>query len=179
MCCGTQRKSLPGKSPGKDWFQVATMRDFEQGKITKPVILANNQVAPATRSRVLLHLLTLPTTCSCPKSHKVTPYVPVSVMQAIIVWLIAGELFCSDANSTAFQFPLVDGKISSRAGGPAVEVPLDGTVYDLGTGEVLEWVPKNTPIRAVLNTLKSSAKPESLRVYPVQKDESGRIYVNV
>ena len=65
------------------------------------------------------------------------------------------------------------------AGGPAVEVPLDGTVYDLGTGEVLEWVPKNNPVRAVLNTLKSSAKPESLKVYPIQKDESGRIYVNV
>ena len=40
----------------------------------------------------------------------------VGSIQAIIVWLVDGELYCSDANSTAFQFPLVDGKISSRAG---------------------------------------------------------------
>ena len=65
------------------------------------------------------------------------------------------------------------------AQGPTVEVPLDGTVYDLTTGEVLEWVPKNNPIRAVLNSLKSSAKPEPLKVYPVEKDDSGRIYANV
>ena len=149
---------------------MASQRDFEQGKQAKPVILANNQ--------------------------------------AVIVWLIDGAVYCTDANSTAFQFPLVDGKISSRrsrcssldatmgrsllstalatgficctgASGPTVEVPLDGTVYDLATGEVLEWVPKNNPIRAVLNTLKSSAKPEPLKVYPVEKDDSGRIYVNI
>ena len=70
-----QRKELPGKAPGKDWFQVATVRDFQQGKRAKPVILANNQ--------------------------------------AIIVWLIDGAVYCTDANSTAFQFPIVDGKISS------------------------------------------------------------------
>ena len=34
--------------------------------------------------------------------------------QAIIVWRIDGALYCTDANSTAFQYPIVDGKISSR-----------------------------------------------------------------
>ena len=118
MCCGTQRRSLPGKSPGKDWFQVATVRDFEQGRITKPVILANNQVLLATRFCVLLLLLSLAGPCSCPR-RELTSCEIVIVIQAIIVWLIDGELFCSDANSTAFQFPLVDGKVSSRAGTPS------------------------------------------------------------
>ena len=39
-------------------------------------------------------------------------------------------------------------------GEPAVEVPLDGTVYDLDTGRVLEWCPKNNPIRMLLGSLK-------------------------
>lgn len=29
---------------------------------------------------------------------------------------------------------------------PAVEVPLDGTVYELATGKVLSWCPKNTVV---------------------------------
>jgi hypothetical protein len=39
-------------------------------------------------------------------------------------------------------------------GGPAVEVPLDGTVYDLDTGRVLEWCPRNNPVRVLLGSLK-------------------------
>ncbi len=85
------------------------------------------------------------------------------------------------ASVTLLQMASPDRISSACAGasGPAVEVPLDGTVYDLATGEVLEWVPKNNPIRAVLNTLKSSAKPEPLKVYPVEKDDSGRVYANI
>ena len=33
-------------------------------------------------------------------------------------------MYCSDANSTAFQFPLHDGKLLQTKAGPAVEVPL-------------------------------------------------------
>lgn len=32
----------------------------------------------------------------------------------------------------------------------AVEVPLDGTVYDLATGKVLSWCPKNSLVRGGL-----------------------------
>lgn len=45
-------------------------------------------------------------------------------------------MYCSDANSTAYQFPLVDASILQTKAGPAVEVPLDGTTYDLATGKV-------------------------------------------
>ena len=45
----------------------------------------------------------------------------------------------------------------SGNGEPAVEVPLDGTVYDLDTGRVLEWCPKNNPIRMLLGSLKVSS----------------------
>ena len=39
-------------------------------------------------------------------------------------------------------------------GSPAAEVPLDGTVYNLETGRVLVWCPKNNPLRFVLGSLK-------------------------
>jgi len=35
-----------------------------------------------------------------------------------------------------------------------VEVPLDGTVYDLDTGRVLDWCPRNNPVRMLLGSLK-------------------------
>ena len=76
-----------------------------------------------------------------------------------MLYNIDGEVYCSDANSTAFQYPLTHAKIVKGNGlrrrpcqfqqivvsvaacclgeaGPAVEVPLDGTIYDLETGKV-------------------------------------------
>ena len=88
----------------------------------------------------------------------------------VMLYNIDGDVYCSDANSTAFQYPLTHAKIvkgmscagfasslpcrssslyffshatklstfdlGEEGGGPAVEVPLDGTVYDLETGKV-------------------------------------------
>jgi len=91
---------------------------------------------------------------------------------------VDGAIYCSDANSTAYKFPLTNAKIIERDGSPAVEVALDGTVYDLETGKVLSWCPKNNPLRAFLGYIKSSTPPEDLKVYPTQLDEeSGQIYV--
>ncbi len=57
-------------------------------------------------------------------------------------------------------------------GGPAAEVPLDGTVYDLETGKVLVWCPKNNPLRFVLGSLKvrqstyeDACKPNQARLH--------------
>ena len=51
--------------------------------------------------------------------------------------------------------PIVTGvSVCAGEGGPAAEVPLDGTVYDLETGKVLVWCPKNNPLRFVLGSLK-------------------------
>lgn len=54
-------------------------------------------------------------------------------------------------------------------------------IYDLATGKVLEWVPKNgNPLRAVLGAIKGSVKPEKLSVYPTQLEEdTGRIFVKL
>jgi nitrite reductase/ring-hydroxylating ferredoxin subunit len=91
---------------------------------------------------------------------------------------VQGAIYCSDANSTAYKFPLTNAKIIQRDGSPAVEVALDGTVYDLKTGKVLAWCPKNNPLRAVLRAIKNNSTPEDLKVYPTQLDEdSGQIYV--
>lgn len=86
------------------------------------------------------------------------------------------QVFCSAPNSTAYQFPLSDARIFERAGKPAIEVPLDGTVYDLQNGQVLEWCPKTNPIRWMLGSLKAQAHQAALQVFPVEVDD-GAIYV--
>ena len=50
----------------------------------------------------------------------------------------------------------------------AVEVTLDGTVYDLESGKVLSWCPKNSPVRSLLGGLKDKSEPVDLPVFPVQ-----------
>lgn len=55
---------------------------------------------------------------------------------ALVLYRVDGTYFCSDANSTAYRFPMSDAKIFQGPNGPAVECPLDGTTYDLQTGEV-------------------------------------------
>ena len=58
---------------------------------------------------------------------------------------------------------------------------LDGTVYDLETGEVLEWCPKTNPLRWVLGTLKEREKmnlqANKLKTYPCVLKENGDIYM--
>ena len=59
--------------------------------------------------------------------------------QAICLYKVGDEIFASDAYSTAFKYPLADASILSMKGRPAVESPLDGTVYSLCDGSVLSW----------------------------------------
>lgn len=88
--------------------------------------------------------------------------------RAICLFKVNSTIYCTDANSTAFKYPLADASIIQlQNGNAAVEVKLDGTVYDLATGRVVSWCPKNNPIRSVLGSLKDKSEPEDLPVYPV------------
>ena len=67
-----------------------------------------------------------------------------------------------------FSDQLIDGEIKRTEDGVvSIETPLDGTTYDLTTGAVLEWCPKNNLLRNFLGGLKEKEKPVPLRVYPV------------
>ena len=89
------------------------------------------------------------------------------------------QIFCVDCNSTAYQYPLIDAELFYGPAGPAIRSPLDGTEYDLTTGDVLVWCPKNNPVRAALGTLKAAAEPVPLPVYAVEVDDaSGDVFVN-
>lgn len=91
-----------------------------------------------------------------------------------------GQIYAMDAYSTAYQYPLLDAKISDGADGPTIETPLDGTVYDLKTGKVIKWVPSNgSPIRGLLRTLKASVQPVPLPVYPVVITPANRVMVRL
>ena len=88
------------------------------------------------------------------------------------------QVFCCDCNSTAYQFPLVDGELFYGPSGPAIRVPLDGTEYDLNTGDVITWCPRNNPVRQALGALKSAAEPVPLPVYKTRVDEQGNVACN-
>lgn len=98
--------------------------------------------------------------------------------KAIMLYKVGEQVFCSDANSTAFQYPLADANILGLKTGPAVEVKLDGTVYDLATGKVLSWCPKNNPVRSFLGSLKNKVEPTPLPVYKV-KVEGSKVFVKL
>jgi nitrite reductase/ring-hydroxylating ferredoxin subunit len=99
--------------------------------------------------------------------------------KAIMLYRLGDKVFCSDANSTAYQYPLTDAKVSEDSKGVYVEVPLDGTVYNLQTGAVITWCPKDTPVRSVLGTLKGTAQPQPLPVYPVHIPKDGSIFIKL
>ncbi|KAK3271357.1 hypothetical protein CYMTET_20282, partial [Cymbomonas tetramitiformis] len=61
--------------------------------------------------------------------------------------------------------------------GPMIEVPFDGTKYDLTTGQVVEWCPKSNPLRFILGSLKSNVSPISLKVYETMLNDDGSIYI--
>ena len=94
-----------------------------------------------------------------------------------------GSYFCSDANSTAFQYPLIDAKVEldKETGEVTAEVPFDGTIYVLNSkpvpGAVKLWCPQNTVGRRVLGAMKSKEDPKPLKMYPVRVVEGGKIQV--
>ena len=55
---------------------------------------------------------------------------------ALVLYKTAGEIYCSDANSTAYRYPMNDARLFEGPKGPAAECPFDGTTYDLQSGEV-------------------------------------------
>jgi len=59
---------------------------------------------------------------------------------ALVLYKAQEGIFCSDANSTAYRYPMTDAKIFDGPNGPAVECPLDGTTYDLRTGQVSQSI---------------------------------------
>jgi nitrite reductase/ring-hydroxylating ferredoxin subunit len=89
--------------------------------------------------------------------------------KAICLYKVDSTIYCSDANSTAYQYPLADASlIQLKNGQPAVEVKLDGSVYELKTGRVVSWCPKNSLVRNVLGSLKDKTEPVDLPVYAVE-----------
>lgn len=90
--------------------------------------------------------------------------------------------YCSDANSTAFKYPMIDARVEldKETGEVTAEVPFDGTVYVLNSkppGQVKSWCPQNTVARRVLGALKSKEEPTPLQMYPVRVVEGGRLEV--
>ncbi|KAJ9525894.1 hypothetical protein QJQ45_009232 [Haematococcus lacustris] len=61
---------------------------------------------------------------------------PLAAGRTVVLYRYKGGVYCSDVNSTAYKFPMIDAKLLDKDGQPAVEVPLDGTIYCLRTGKV-------------------------------------------
>ena len=85
-------------------------------------------------------------------------------------------VFITACNSTAYQYPLIDGDLFEGPSGAAIRVPLDGTEYDLATGEVITWCPQNNMMRKFLGGLKKAATPVPLPVYPTKINDDGDVF---
>lgn len=66
--------------------------------------------------------------------------VELATGRTLMLYSFEGNIYVSDAASTAYQYPLVDAKLAREpdSGRVTVEVPLDGTVYELSTGAVIK-----------------------------------------
>lgn len=98
--------------------------------------------------------------------------------QAICLYKVDDRVYCTDAASPAYKYPLADANLLSLKTGPAVESPLDGSVFDLASGRVLSWCPKNNALRSVLGALKDKAEPADLKTFPVEV-KGGAVYVKL
>jgi nitrite reductase/ring-hydroxylating ferredoxin subunit len=108
-------------------------------------------------------------------SKNVKPVI-LATGKAVMLYQYNGKVYCSDANSTAFEYPLTDAKIVDTPEGPVIEVPLDGTQYFLETGKVKLWCPRDSAMRKFLGTLKQVVNPIDLKMYPVITTDDGKIW---
>ncbi|KAK9822950.1 hypothetical protein WJX74_008206 [Apatococcus lobatus] len=90
---------------------------------------------------------------------------------------VDGNVYCTNANSTAFQFPLTNARIMQREGKNVIESALDGTVYDLESGKVLEWCPRNNLLRQLTGALKGNQPSVDIKTYPTMVDDNGVVFV--
>ncbi|KAI8474048.1 MAG: hypothetical protein J3K34DRAFT_518543 [Monoraphidium minutum] len=98
----------------------------------------------------------------------------------VCVYKFGSKVFASQLESTAYQFPLFDAKVFQEGSRVIAEVPLDGTQYDLATGEVLKWCPgEGNMLRGVLGMLKSKQPSVPLKVYPTNVASDGTISVKL
>ena len=110
---------------------------------------------------------------------KNTKPIELATGRTLMLYKFENMVFISDANSTAYQFPMTDARVYREGSSIAAEVPLDGTVYDLATGAVLKWCPKDNAMRSLLGTLKSREKSMPLKVYPVHITKDGNIWTKL
>jgi len=87
------------------------------------------------------------------------------------------QVFCIPCNSTAYQYPMIDGELFFGPAGPAIRVPLDGTEYDLTTGDVIKarslfytLVPIRPRSRGERRSLRTFSPGASLRPSPLAFD---------
>lgn len=94
---------------------------------------------------------------------------------------MAGQLYCTSASSPAFEYPLLDAELVLQpSGATSVRSRLDGSLFDLATGKVQEWCPKEeTPfsVRNLFATLKEKAPPVDLKVFQARADKLGNVEV--
>ena len=117
------------------------------------------------------------------KSFISKPIVPIILKTGKAICLYkpsstSAELYCTDANSTAYGYPLADAILIQSKGKVLVESKLDGTQYDLKTGKVISWCPKNNLLRRILGTLKDNVAPVDLTVHAVST-KGGDVWVKL
>jgi len=103
------------------------------------------------------------------------PFISPYTGEAFMLFKFEEKVYCTEANSTAFKYPLVDAEIFAGEDGPVIKVPLDGTSYNLSTGEVIEWCPTDNFVRGFLGKLKQKTAPIPLKVFETKVSTDGTV----
>lgn len=85
-------------------------------------------------------------------------------------------IFATDGSCRACQFPMTAGSWES---GNKFTCSCCGTSYDLESGEVVEYMPKNNPVQWAAAMANQDKEPQRAAVLPTRVSRSGRVYVRL
>lgn len=100
--------------------------------------------------------------------------------RSVMLWWAGGRVYCTAAASPPWSFPLVDAQLSVVDGRPAVRSTLDGSLFDLQSGEALEWCPREEAafsFRNLLSAAKAKEPKQRLPIYALRQALSGDLEV--
>ena len=114
------------------------------------------------------------------QTKPVKPVILAGNKAAVCIFLVNGVIYSTAGVSTTYQYPMFDADVFDQDGKPAIRCKLDGTSYELATGRVIEWCPKeDSPLslRNVFATLKAASAPVPLAVYPTRITKTGKVEI--
>ena len=88
-------------------------------------------------------------------------------------------VYATDGSCRACQFPMTSGVAAVEDGEKTLTCGSCGTKYSLDSGEVLDWLPGDGPLRWAAQQLNKAKTPEKLNLMMTRVSKAGRVYVRL